>query len=363
MEQNEILLIHGRAYQRMTMELLERADLASEIGDRNARITLKPNLVLAATADSGAVTHPEIVAGVLEYLHSHGFRDIRVIEGSWVGARTGPAVKLSGIGAVCDKYQVPFIDLQKSSSHSVTAKGMELRICDEVANTDFLINLPVLKGHCQTLMTCALKNMKGLLPNTEKRRFHSMGLHKPIAYLSAAVKQNFILVDNICGDLDFEEGGNPVPMDRIFCCKDPVLCDAFGCQTMGLSLEDVPYIGIAERLGVGSTDVSTAKITALNSCSSAQMGRSSRRIQNLEGYVESKNACSACYGMLIHALDKMERLDELWGHQQKLCIGQGYRGEAGEIGIGSCTKDCDKFLSGCPPTAEEILRFLQDTWI
>ena len=45
-----------------------------------------------------------------------------------------------------------------------------------------MINLPVLKGHCQTLITCALKNNKGLIPNAEKRRFHTLGAassHRP----------------------------------------------------------------------------------------------------------------------------------------------------------------------------------------
>ena len=363
MKQNEIMLIHGKDYQAMTVQLLERANLASEIGDRWARIALKPNLVLAADASEGAVTHPEIVAGTLEYLQKHGFRNVCVMEGSWVGAKTGPALKVSGIDAVCKKYQIPFFDLQKDTSHKVTAKGMELQICDQVAETDFLINLPVLKGHCQTMLTCAMKNLKGLIPNTEKRRFHTMGLHKPIAHLSAAIRQNFIIVDNICGDLDFEEGGNPVPMDRIFCCKDPVLCDSFGCQTLGLSLDDVPYIRIGEQLGVGCSDLSKAEITALNPCSMAQPGRSTRKIRNLEAYICPKDACSACYGMLIHALDKMDRLGELWGHQQKICIGQGYRGKTGEIGIGSCTRNCSQSLPGCPPTAEAILQFLQEHWI
>ena len=42
---------------------------------------------------------------------------------------------------------------------------MELQgICDSALALDFLINDPVLKGHCQTKITCALKNMKGLIP-------------------------------------------------------------------------------------------------------------------------------------------------------------------------------------------------------
>ena len=90
---------------------------------------------------------------------------------------------------------------------------------------DFLINVPVLKGHCQTKITCALKNMKGLLPNTEKRHFHAMGLHRPIAHLAKGIRQDFIVVDHICGDLDFEDGGNPVVKNCIMVSRDPVLVD------------------------------------------------------------------------------------------------------------------------------------------
>ena len=52
----------------------------------------------------------------------------------------------------------------------VSGAGMELSVCRCVQDFDYLINVPVLKGHCQTRVTCALKNMKGLIPNKEKRR-------------------------------------------------------------------------------------------------------------------------------------------------------------------------------------------------
>ena len=61
----------------------------------------------------------------------------------------------------------------------------------------------------------------------------------------------------ISRDLDFEEGGNPVVMNRILGFKDPVLCDAFVCESMGYTPEDVPYITMAEALGVGTTDTRT----------------------------------------------------------------------------------------------------------
>ncbi|MFU0831644.1 MAG: DUF362 domain-containing protein [Oscillospiraceae bacterium] len=362
MTNQQIVLIHGTDYKAMTMQLLEHVRLTEMIGDKNARVALKPNLVTATDAASGAVTHPEIVDGVLTYLESNGLRNLSVIESSWVGARTSDAYRSSGLKRVCEQHRVPFIDLQKDDYVSKKVADMELKICKQVYETDFLINLPVLKGHCQTVVTCALKNLKGLIPNSEKRRFHAMGLHKPIAYLGAAIHTGIIIVDNICGDLNFEEGGNPVPMNRIFCCTDPVLCDAFVCQTMGVPISEVPYIQMAEALGVGCADITKAEITQLNEGVAVPPHHLSRRVSKLAGYVESKEACSACYGMLIHALDKLDRRNELRGHKEKISIGQGFKGKSGEIGIGSCTNRFDKNLKGCPPSAADILKFLEENW-
>ena len=88
--------------------------------------------------------------------------------------------------------------------------------------------------------------MKGLLPDSQKRAFHRMGLHEPIGHLSAGIRQDFILVDSICGDLRFEDGGNPVQQDRLIAASDPVLCDVWCCRLLHIPVEEVPYIGYAE---------------------------------------------------------------------------------------------------------------------
>ena len=67
-----------------------------------------------------------------------------------------------------------------------------------------------------------------------------MGLHRPIAHMGLGIHQDFILVDNICGDLDFEDGGNPFIMNRLFAGLDPVLIDAYVCAELHYKPEDVP---------------------------------------------------------------------------------------------------------------------------
>ena len=91
------------------------------------------------------------------------------MEGSWVGDRTGDAFQAAGYDKVCARYQVPFIDLPAGLLEEYDAKGMKIKICDQAMAVDYMINMPVLKGHCQTVITCALKNNKGIIPNSEKR--------------------------------------------------------------------------------------------------------------------------------------------------------------------------------------------------
>ena len=372
MERNDIIIIHGTDYKEMAKKVLERADVAGDIGDRKKKVALKPNLVTARDPSAGGTTHKELLDGTLEYLKEHGFEDVVIMEGSWVGDSTQAAFSAAGYRDVAKKYGVELVDLQKDSYKEYEAKGMKIAVCDRAAEVDYMINMPVLKGHCQTIVTCALKNNKGLIPNSEKRRFHTMGLHKPIAHLSTVVRNDFILVDNICGDLDFEEGGNPVYMNRIWAAKDPVLCDAFVCDCLGIPVDEVSYIRMAERLGTGCADTSKAHLVFLNESTDTEYveitGRRNssplpRRVQKLAGYTAPKDSCSACYGSLIHALNRLNEGGKLRPGLPPVCIGQGYQGQAGEIGVGTCTSCFSKSLKGCPPKAIDIVTFLEENWI
>ena len=363
MKKNEILIIHGTNYKEMARQILARADVAAELPDKKAKIALKPNLVTDSEPSMGGTTHPELLAGAIEYFQENGFSDITIMEGSWVGTRTGSAYRAAGYDQVCERYGVPFVDLKGDKTTEYDCAGMKIRICSRAMEADYMVNMPVLKGHCQTVITCALKNNKGIIPDSEKRRFHSMGLHKPIAHLNVKAPNSFILVDNICGDLDFEEGGNPVRMDRILGFKDPVLCDSFVCDCMGYELSDVPYIGMAEALGVGSADLGKAEIIYLNEAEKgSRRFPMTRRVQQLAAFTDPKDACSACYGSLIHALNRLNDEGRLRRGKPEIAIGQGYQGKEGEIGVGRCTSCFRKTLKGCPPSASEMIRFLEENW-
>ncbi|HAE63136.1 MAG TPA: iron-sulfur cluster-binding protein [Eubacteriaceae bacterium] len=360
MKRKDIYVIYGADPKAMAMEILNKVNLAHMIGDKKKKIGLKPNLVVARPADDGATTHSEMTAGVIEYLQDKGYEDISIIEGSWVGDRTSSAFKVCGYEELKRKYGVSLIDTQKDSYKKYDCKGVDINICDSAMEVDYMINMPVLKGHCQTGITCALKNNKGVIPNQEKRKFHTMGLHKPIAHLNTVAKNDFILVDGICGDLNFEEGGNPVSMNRIIASIDPVLCDSYVCDLMGYSLDEVPYVKISEKLGVGCADTEEANIVEINEArGNCKLTVSGRKVKNLSKNVQEIDACSACYGSLIHALERLEESGDLRNLKEKISIGQGFKYKDGKIGIGNCTSEFDNYLPGCPPKAIDILNYLK----
>jgi len=361
MKRNEIFVIYGDTPLEMTRQICEAAHLADLI-PAAARIGLKPNLVVAKRPDSGATTHTEILEGCIQYLKEHGHNDIMIIEGSWVGDSTTRAFQVTEYDKLSRKYNVPLFDTKSDSYVKCTEGGITMEISKTALDLDFIINMPVLKGHCQTIVTGALKNLKGLLSDREKRHFHTLGLHKPIAYLNKIVKPGFVLGDGICGDLDFEEGGNPVVMNRIFCGIDPVLVDSYICQSMGYEPYDVDYIRIAEQIGVGSTDLASATITELNKDNSKVRPTSSRRVRQLASYVQEKDACSACYANLIQALARLDDRGLLgWLKKTPIQIGQGNRGKTGTCpGIGNCTRGFETHCAGCPPKTPEIIAYLEE---
>ena len=298
----KIYVSYGQDPIPMVKELLSAINLQGMI-PAGARIGLKPNLVVARPAREGATTDPEVVEGVIQYLRDCGFRDLAVLEGSWVGDSTQRAFQVCGYADLAARYGVELIDLQKDSSHIRRVEELELHVCDELSRIDFLINFPVLKGHCQTKITCALKNLKGCIPNREKRRFHTLGLHKPIAYLNKAVRTGLVVVDGLLGDLDFEEGGNPVDgriiVGQIRFRSIPT------ASLLGYEPAEIPYITLAEKLGVGKVFSGSDEVEVVGARHTTSRIKSARQVEELARIVRRDQACSACYGNLIHALGRL----------------------------------------------------------
>lgn len=360
MSKNKLAVIYGSSPREMTKRLLDEINPPINI-EKTALIGLKPNLVLAKPASSGATTSPEVVRGVIEHLHERGFSNMVILESSWLGGDTERAFTVCNYREIMSDYKIPLVNLKKERTKKISCQNLTVEICQKALEVDYLINIPVLKAHCQTKLTCALKNLKGCIPDREKRRFHSLGLHEPIAVLNKIIKTSLVVVDAMMGDLTFEEGGNPVEMGRIIIGNDPVLVDSYAANLIGYEIGDIPYISIAEKIGVGNT---YDKNTLIHEIDKDKMPgkkiRASSKVSYLARWIEEKEACSPCYGSLIHALCRLEESGDLRKIKKKICIGRGFRDiEKNGFGIGLCTKGFSHTLTGCPPEAAEIVAFLR----
>jgi uncharacterized protein (DUF362 family) len=353
-----ITILYGESeLKKMTLELLDTVGMHERI-TAGARIALKPNLVVADSPERGAVTHPEIAEGVIIHLQEHGHRNISILEGSWVGDSTRRAFKAAGYRRLEQQYGILLIDTQKCSSHAIHQDGYELNVCDIMDEFDILINLPVLKGHCQTRYTGALKNLKGCIPDSEKRRFHSLGLHEPIARLNTVIRQDFIIMDGICGDPTFEEGGSPSRLHRLLYCEDPVLIDSYAASILGWEPADIPYITRSAELGVGHLRNEETVIREINEeARGAQRIATDPLIDELASYIDQRQACSSCYAALIQAFRDRPEL------RRQVSIGRAFRScspsGSHSFGIGSCTQGFPDHVPGCPPSPGQIIRALK----
>ena len=351
----ELIVNYSKDIVRGTLEVLERSALKNLVRP-GMRVSLKPNLVVPKPPSSGATTHPEILEGLIIYLQELGIRDLEIIESAGTMDNTKAAFRACGYDQLSQKYGVPLYDLKDDKKIKREVAGYRFEVCARALETDFLINLPVLKVHSQTRLTCCLKNLKGCLSDAEKRRFHTLGLHRPIACLNKIIKTGFCLIDGICGDLSIELGGNPVTRNMLIAGQDPLLLDSYCAGLIGFKTGEIDYLGFAAELGVGRLYDDSTVLEELNGANKPGLVRADPAAARVARWIDEDQACSACYSALVYAL---KRLGGAPRGVSKIGIGQGFRGKTGSLGCGECTRGFDRFVPGCPPTAAAIVDFLR----
>ena len=351
-----IVVAYGKEIAKSTYEALAASDIGAYL-KQGMTVAIKPNLVVPCPASGGATTHTEIVEGIIRFIKEFGIDDIKIIESSSVGDSTKRAFKDCGYERLAGEHGVPLIDLKTDKVTALAYGEIKIDVCNEALNTDFLINVPVLKAHSQTRLTCCMKNLKGCIPDSEKRRFHTLGLHRPIAALNMILKTGYCVIDGICGDLSSEEGGSPVESNRVIVGRNPLTLDSYCAELIGYKPDEISYITYGEKLGLGERYTHETELLELNVQNKpVRMHGSGRVAEKYAALIEEDAACSACYASLIFALHKLGKRH----YDEKIHIGQGFNGKGGDgIGIGNCARGFASYAAGCPPKATEIIDILK----
>lgn len=356
-----------------------------------SRVVIKPNIVLSRKQWVGANTQPAVVEALIRLLHEHGVRNITVADGSGMGESATRAFSICGYTEIARRHGVKLLDIERGQFVEVPTRSdgpfSSLSLSRTVAECDFLINVPVLKAHCQTRITCSLKNLKGVLTSGLKSAFHGRDLERAIAQLGEVVAPDFILVDGTYGDLSSELGGNPVNIGIVAGGYDPLQIDCFAAQTLGYRPGEIKHLAHYARVRGVDIDALRPVITELNRPKAAHTFETS--VRGHESYrcdVSVGNTCSTCYANLLFALQRMsslrllDRNDRIWigrkpplkdggGKGRRIMVGDCAIGDfapgpgrSDEVGAGpfdAAGRDAVR-VPGCPPSADAVVRAVRE---
>lgn len=331
---------------------------------------------------TGATTNPFLVEALIDLLKSFGIKHITIAEGAVVGESTSKSFKTCGYEEISERKGVELIDLKKDEFVPLTVPDPKalriLKIPKTIAFADIVINIPVLKTHDCFPVTLGIKNMKGVIHERDKKKFHLWDLAQCIVDLNKVVLPNITIIDGTIG----MEGmgpiyGEPANMNLIIASFDTLAGDIIGCKIMGVDPNSVKYIKLAEKQGLGAKSFSEIKVLGQKT---ADVKKDFKRI-TLESVLKSKDfkkygiklvdkgACSGCRNVITSLLsdikdsNKFEKIENI-----TFFIGKGIKEKdlknckGKPAFFGSCTKGIKKdkslYMPGCPPHVLHVKKIL-----
>ena len=207
---------------------INRADI------RGKRILLKPNLVETAEGQTHINTNPIVLVAAAEAFRRFDAAEIIVAEAQGHRRDSRLVLDESGTGPALEEADLPFVDLNHDEFVPVANAGdwtslSPFYLPKTVMTADWIVSVPKLKTHHWVGVTCAMKNMFGVMPGVvygwPKNVLHYAGIPESILDINATVKPSLAIVDAIVG----MEGDGPImgtPKD-------------VGCLVMGRSLPAV----------------------------------------------------------------------------------------------------------------------------
>ncbi len=217
-------------------------------------VFIKPNLVtdVPEYIAQGANTDVRIIDAVLHYLS--GFSHLEVLLGecetgtALKGRRLERALEIMGVLELQQKYQFRIINM----THDPEVREYEipngryvkrLKLSPAIMDADLIINLPKLKTHKYSTITCSLKNMFGTIPDPLRVIYHH-NIHQVIADINQLYYSRMVvLLDGIVA----MEGAGPiygraVPMNLILAGTDPLDVDSVAARVMGFDPLQIRHI-------------------------------------------------------------------------------------------------------------------------
>lgn len=226
-------------------------------------VLIKPNLVLAKKPEHGATTHPAFIKAAAEVLHELGAASITAADspgGPFNPQSLSIVYKTCGIAPLESNILKINGDFGYKPVHTSGVKLKNLHVINAFLECDVVVDMCKLKTHTLTQMSCATKNLFGIIPGVEKFEMHSNfprieDFSEMLLDLAEYVtrEKEFVAV---CDAVISMEGngpsyGTPKKTGLLLASRSPFSLDVVAEHIIG-SDGSVPYLDCAARRGLVS---------------------------------------------------------------------------------------------------------------
>ncbi|MFX1427470.1 MAG: DUF362 domain-containing protein, partial [Promethearchaeota archaeon] len=237
-------------------KLVESINLFDEI-PKDAKVFIKPNIVYWNRFSNfpkwGVITSSRIIEDTVVLLKERGIDDITIGEGIVTGdvkdtETAADAFEKLGYNILKERYGVKPINTFEHPFEKIDlGTGFNVKFSSVALAADVVISLPALKTHSQAVVTLGFKNLKGLINQASRKKFHSADpekdLHHNVAQLPNKLKKVLTIIDGI---YTLERGpamdGKPHRKDILVASSDILSADMVGSKLLGIEPSDVPHL-------------------------------------------------------------------------------------------------------------------------
>jgi uncharacterized protein (DUF362 family) len=234
-------------------------DLAGGLEElpRGARVFVKPNIVFWAKSVPfpkwGVITTSRVVEDMVAVLRDSGVKHITIGEGSVLfnprdRQTQAGAFESLGYNRLKERYGVHVVSVFERPFRRVDlGEGLYLNMNQDILNADFVVDLPVLKTHAQTVASLGIKNIKGTIDIASRKKCHNADgrrdLHYMVSRLVDPLPPCFTLIDGI---YSLERGpafdGRVRRSNILVASSDILSADMVGARLLGHEPADVPHL-------------------------------------------------------------------------------------------------------------------------
>ncbi len=233
---------------------------------KGQKVLVKPNIGWDVVPELAANTNPDLVKRIIEHCFRAGAKEVYVFDhtcDNWINAYRNSGIERAAKAGGAKVVPANTENYYQEIEIPTAVKLKKAKVHELVLTTDVFINVPILKDHNSTRMTACLKNMMGVV--WDRGYWHANDLHQCIADYAMFEKKPVLNVVD-CYNVMVKHGPQGISKEDLVLMKSQILTtdwvagDTAAARMLNLDPQQIDYIQIAYKMGLGTTNLDSLNI-------------------------------------------------------------------------------------------------------